>query len=147
MIKHRGFTLIEVIVAAAISTAIVSAIFVCAFSIMRVWKGIDQKSDSLGSARISLSRISTEARNALSIVPASNCDILVLDSGGDIISYDLHEGKVRRRVNASASYLTEAGRVTSLFFSYPLLKLVSVTLGISMGSANEIVTTECFVRN
>jgi len=147
MARRSGFTLIEVIAAAAISTVIVSAVFVSAFSIMRVWREIEQKSDSLGSARISLSRISAETRNSLSVTPASNEHILILNCGGDVISYDLYEGKVRRRVNASASYLTEAGRVASLKFSYPSARLVSVTIGVSIGFANEIVTTECFVRN
>ena len=144
---RKAFTLIETIVAAAISLVTVSAIFIAAFSLIRSWKTVDSITDSLESARNSLTRISSDTRNSEGVGSSSTGNTLVLDCGGDVVSYDLNEGKVRRKVNSSSSYLTEAGRVSNLKFSYPSAKLVSVTMGISVGPRVEVITTECFVRD
>ncbi len=144
MKNNRGFTLIEILIAASIGAMFISGLVLSTLLLLRTLDRFDSRLDSLESGRISMFRMVTDARNAKGIKSSSNESVLSLDLSADTISYDHYNGKVRRRVNASSSYLTEEGRISFVRFSYPAQKLVKIEIGLDKIG---ILTTECFVRN
>lgn len=143
----RGFTLVEVLIAAALSAVLLSSMFISAFSLIRSWKIADRAMDALDSGRYSLFKIISDTRNSRGIRTSSSGSNLVLDFGPDTVSYDMKDDKVRRRTNGASAYLTEAGRVSFLNFSYPSPKLVVIAAGIQFGRGSSILTGEALVRN
>ena len=144
---RRAFTLIEILIAATLSCVLLSVIFLSAMTLARSWKMVERNADSLESAMISLDRMIMDARNSNGFGPSSSGAVLVLDNSGSTTSYDLNDGKVRRRVGGGSSYLTEEGRVTHLSFSYPSARLVVLTLVARQGRGEAVFSAEAFVRN
>jgi len=142
----KGFTLIELLIASSLGVAVLSAALLSGMSLIRSYSAIERALEASSSARISLFRITTDARNALEIKTASGADKLILDMGGKEVSYDLNLEKVRRSVDGTASYLTEQGRVKSLKFSYLSPKLVRISIGFGE-KALTLFTSEAYVRN
>jgi len=142
----KGFTLIEVLIASTLSVLICAAAYLLVMSFVRAYITIEKNIGRAESSRISLNRIVSDVRGAKMIKANSGASVLVLDLWGKEVSYDLKEGKVRRSVDGASSYLTEAGEVSHLSFSYPSQKLIFIEIA-SGGKRELVLSTEAFVRN
>lgn len=147
MKRRSAFTLIELLIAMALSAAALSVLFVFVLTLLRSEDKLFLRLDSLEGARSSLFRMTLDVRDSKGISPGSSGERLVLSAGSGTVSYDLHSGKVRREVNGSSSYLTEEGRVCSLRFSYLNEKLIKIEIGYASGPVVRMLTTEACVRN
>ena len=142
----RAFTLIEILIASSLGMIIASSAILLAFAFVKSYRSIDAEIDSVDSARISIGRIVSEVRGASGIGAGSNDEALILDLASKEVTYDLHDGKVRRTVDGTATYLTEEGRVSKLSFSYPKGKLARIEI-VFGPDGREAFTAEAFVRN
>ncbi|HTY12811.1 MAG TPA: prepilin-type N-terminal cleavage/methylation domain-containing protein [Candidatus Omnitrophota bacterium] len=136
--KKRGFTLIELLVALALTSIL---LLTGTFFLLNYLKTYDRVSREAGLAQVRLSvmqRMARDIRSADRIISAAPGK-LTLAVKSDTIAYDLRDGKVRRTVNTSSSYLTESGQVGRLSFFSPSGGLVSISLDRD--------STEAFCRN
>jgi prepilin-type N-terminal cleavage/methylation domain-containing protein len=147
MARKGAFTLIELMISSTIACLLMTIMLFSLFTMLRAKDTIGREIDSLDSARYTIYRISSDIRNSKGVGPGSTDDKLVLAYDGKDIFYDLANGKVRRSVGASSSYLTEEGRITRLVFSYPSAKLIMIETGFSASGRWVLLTSEAMVRN
>jgi len=141
---RRAFTLIEVLIASSIAALIALVVAFSFGSALRAFTAQERAIDRVESARVSFIRIIYDVRRSSGILPDSNCSRLSLSLDGRTVSFDLANGKVRRRVDGSSSYLTEEGRISDLQFFYPLPNLAGIQL---MTADGRVFTSEAYVRN
>jgi type II secretory pathway component PulJ len=142
----RAFTLIEILIASSLGMIIAASAILIAFSFVKSYRVIDAEIDGIDSARMSITRIVSDIRGAGGIGSGSNDEALILDLGGKEIIYDLHDGKVRRSVDGTATYLTEEGRISKVGFSYPREKLARIEV-VFGPDGRRALTAEAFLRN
>lgn len=137
--KHRGFTLIEVIIALTLSVLVLSAGTFMLSNYLRTYKKLSAAVEKNQIEQFVLNKLISDIQFAESINSGSAPGLLVLNLKDDILRYDHFNQKVRRRTKLSAAYLTEAGEVSSLSFSYPRTGLVLINL--------DDATTGAYCRN
>lgn len=125
--KNRGFTLLELVVALSLtSLLLLSGIFMLSIY-LRTYKRAGGEVENLQITQLILTRMVREIRSADRLIEKLP-DKITFKYGDFLLSYDLKDGKVRRKIGGSSAYLTDAGEVKSLSFSYPLPGLVKIKL-------------------
>ena len=137
--RRTGFTLIELIVSLTIFAMILGSIFYVLGVELKYWKKFVACGEKQQIANMVLARIARDVRGASNIIPSSGSQVLLLSVGGETVEYSLVDKKVRRKKNASSSYLTDIGDIKTLSFLYPTSKSVEISL--------ENITTSVGMRN
>jgi prepilin-type N-terminal cleavage/methylation domain-containing protein len=123
----KGFTLVELIIALALLTALTGAIF-CAFAQdLRNWRRITGRAAQLQTQNIIAERLCREVR-AGKLLPGSSSTELLLQLGPETVSYDLYGDKIRRKKGGTSAYWTSEREITRLVFSYPPDGTINVLL-------------------
>ncbi len=143
-ISCAGFTLIEMIVALAISLCIFAQMLFIGYRINSQCAVRCKQAGANMSISNALAIIQNETRNAKSILLASDSKNLMLDFGTYTLRFEFLSGKIKRIKNAAAQYLTGDGEMLSLTFAYPEPAVVIVT---AKGKNSEAFTVEAFSRN
>lgn len=124
--RRHGFTLVEMIVSMTIFAMLMAGIFY-AFSVeFNLWKRIVNAAEKQQIASMVLTRIIRDARSAKEILPSSSSSMLMIKIGSESIEYSLTNNKIRRKKDGYSSYLTDAGDIQALSFSYPAPKQVEI---------------------
>lgn len=126
--KERGFTLVEMIIALTLSVLVLSAGTFMLSGYLRTYKKLSAAVEKNQIQQFALNKLISDIQFAESINSGSGPDLLVLSLKDDMLRYDYFNRKVRRRTNKSTAYLTDAGEVSSLSFSYPRTGLVLIDL-------------------
>ena len=126
--KKPGFTLVELLISLAILTLLSGSMFYVFRFELRHWERIVQKSENQHIANLVLTKLAGDIRAAKEILPVSDQAELILACPAHTIEYTLLNQKVRRKKDAYSSYLTDAGEVRDLTFSYPSNNLVEISL-------------------
>lgn len=108
---RQGFTLVEMVIALALTAVLVSGIFYAFGQGMRRWARIVRESELLQIENIVGERIIRDLRAGLKGV-----------------SYDLTNGKVRMKKDGVAAYLTNAGEINHLTIAFPEHDLAKLEL-------------------
>ena len=124
--KRRGFTLVEMIISMTISAMLIGGMLFAFGAGFRLWKKIVSAGEKQQIANMVLTRIIRDARSADKISASSGAGVLSLKTGTESIEYSLADNKVRRKKDSYSSYLTDAGEVAELSFSYPSGKQVEI---------------------
>ena len=114
----RGFTLIELIIALALSAVIMVVTFPGFFQIVRSWERWSAATQKTELAMIVMTRIVNDLRQADQVEGSGCPDKIALVIDGVAVSYDWHDGKVRRIKSGSSAYLTDTNQTDKLQFSY-----------------------------
>ena len=136
--KRSGFTLIEILIALTLASLVFLAGFLMLSTFLKTYNKLSFDVDLLQIRQYVLTQMTREVRSADSI-KNSTAAILVIKNGTSTIQYELTAGKVRRKKDASSAYLTEAGQVKKLAFSYPTTGMVIIAL--------DDLSTGAFCRN
>jgi prepilin-type N-terminal cleavage/methylation domain-containing protein len=132
MMKRSGaFTLIELMIATAMISVICSALLYFALSSLRLISRSSDVSSSAQTVRFVAERMSADITRSGGAGAGSGKSRLAL---GNII-YEYREGKIRREEGTNVYYLTEAGEIKDLKFSYPSLKLINIEVVPKTGGA------------
>lgn len=123
----KGFTLVEMIVALTLMTALVGGLLYSFGSGLRNWRKIGNQASSLQIKNIIAERLCNEIRGS-AIINSSTSEEIVLKIGPDVVSYKLESGKVRRKKGTSTAYLTSENEIKTLLFSYPDETLAGVII-------------------
>lgn len=118
----------EMIIALTLSVLVLSAGTFMLSNYLRTYKKLSAAVEKNQIEQFVLNKLISDIRFAESINSGSGPDILVLNLKDDILRYDHFNQKVRRRTRLSTAYLTEAGEISSLTFSYPRTGLVLIGL-------------------
>lgn len=137
--RRKGFTLVELIISLTIFAMILVSTFYVLGVELRYWKEFVTDGEKQQIANIVIARIARDVRSASEIIPSSASQILLLSAGGETIEYSLIEKKVRRKKNATSSYLTDINDIKTLSFLYPTSNSVEISL--------ENITTMVSLRN
>ncbi|MFA4967689.1 MAG: prepilin-type N-terminal cleavage/methylation domain-containing protein [Candidatus Margulisiibacteriota bacterium] len=132
--KRSGFTLIEILVALSLAAIVFLAGFMLLSSYLKTYKILSADIERLQIRQFVLTRIVKEVRSADSIKNSTPA-CLTIKNGTSVISYELIGGKVRRKKDSTSAYLTEAGQVNKLAFSYPGAGLVMIEVDDSKTGA------------
>ena len=124
MKRAKAFTLIELLIATAMISAISIAIFYFALSSIRLISRSSDFAKSMQSVRFIAGRISSDIMQSGGADTGSGQSRLIL---GDI-SYEFLNNKVRREERSDVSYLTIEGEIKGLKFSYPATKLIQIEI-------------------
>lgn len=124
MKSSKAFTLIELVIATALISAVSVSIFYFAFSSIKLMFRITDLSSSDQAVRFAAGRISSDIMQSSGPSAGSGQDKLVIGN----ITYQFLENKVRREEGSDVYYLTTEGEVKGLKFSYPASKLVKVAI-------------------
>ena len=116
---RRGFTLVEMIVALALSMVLCGGAFYALGQGLRTWKRTVQKAERLQIENIVAERIARDIRAANEILSPSGSEEVVLKIEAETVSYRLINRKVRRKKGAAAAYLTSEDEIKRLSFAYP----------------------------
>ena len=131
MKSSKAFTLIEMLIAAAMISVICTTLFYFALSTTRL---ISRSSDivkSMQSIRFIAGRISSDIMQSGGAGIGSSPSKLIIGN----ISYEFREGKVRREEGSEVYYLTIEGEIKGLKFSYTSSKLIGVEITPRTGKA------------
>lgn len=131
MKKSKAFTLIELLIAATMASAICIAIFYFAFSSIRSMSRAADFSRSGQTARFLAGRMSSDIMQSGGALTGSDSGKLMLGN----ITYEFLDNKVRREEGSDAYFLTVEGEIKKLVFSYPSSKLVRVEITPKRGGA------------
>jgi prepilin-type N-terminal cleavage/methylation domain-containing protein len=131
MKSSKAFTLIELLIATALISAISVSIFYFAFSSIRLMFRAIDLSGSGQAVRFTAGRISSDIMQSGGPGAGSGPDKLII---GDI-TYEFRENKVRREEGSDVYYLTTEGEIKGLKFSYPPSKLIRVEVTPKYGGA------------
>jgi prepilin-type N-terminal cleavage/methylation domain-containing protein len=123
----KGFTLVELIVALTLMTALVGGMMYSFGSGLRNWRKISNRASSLQIKNIIAERLCSDVREA-ALQTGSTSDEIFLKIGPDLVSYKLIERKIRRKKGAGTAYLTSEDEIKKLGFSYPNAGLACITL-------------------
>ncbi|MFH1709560.1 MAG: prepilin-type N-terminal cleavage/methylation domain-containing protein [bacterium] len=129
MKNPKGFTLVELLIAMALISAVSITLFYFALSSVRLISRAAALSRSDQTARFVAGRISYDIAQSGGALPGSGPAKLVL--GG--IYYEYRDNKVRREEGSDVYYLTTEGEIKGLKFSYPLTKLIKVEITPKLG--------------
>jgi hypothetical protein len=131
--------LIEIIVALTLSALVLMTGTFMLSNYLRTFKKLSVAIERNQIKQFVLNKVTSDIQFAESINKNSGPALLVLNLKDDTLRYDLFNQKVRRRTKLSTAYLTEAGEVSSLSFSYPRTGLVLINL--------DDATTGAYCRN
>ena len=124
--KKNGFTLVELMISVTIS-AMLMAGMIYAFGVeFGLWERMVVEAEKQQIAGMVLTRIIRDVRSASEILPSSSSSSLLLKIGGEHIGYSLDNNKVRRKIGSYSYYLTDAGDLRSLSFSFPASDQVEI---------------------
>jgi len=127
----RGFTLVELIVALSLMTALIGGLLYAFGNGLRSWRQISSRAATLQIENITAERLCRDIRGS-AIMTSSTSEEIFLKIGPDVVSYKLEGGKVRRKKGGSVSYWTSEGEIKKLLFSYPVVDQAIVALdGVS----------------
>lgn len=139
--KHpRGFTLIELLITTAMISVVSIAIFLFAFSSIKM---ISRTSDILRSdqsVRSVAAKISSDIEQSAGALSGSDPSTLVIGN----ITFQFMNYKVKREEGSDVYYLTDDGDIKGLKFSYPSSKLITIEITPKTGKA---VSVNAFARN
>jgi prepilin-type N-terminal cleavage/methylation domain-containing protein len=124
MKRSKAFTLIELLIATALISAISVSIFYFAFSSIRLMFRTVDLTSSGQAVRFVAGRISSDIMQSSGPGAGSGLDKLVIGN----ITYEFLDNKVRREEGSDVYYLTTEGEVKGLKFSYPASKLVKIDI-------------------
>jgi prepilin-type N-terminal cleavage/methylation domain-containing protein len=127
-LKHRGFTLVELIIALAIFSTLSLGIFFAFGTSLRTYNKILNSCATQQIRGMALSRITKDIRSASDVLTGSDQDLLRLKIESDIIEYSLANKKIKRKINNYSSYLTVEGEIRGLTFSYPTKEKIKIIL-------------------
>lgn len=140
MNKQKGFTLVELLIALALTAVLMFALFSFVFSAIKTVNLISTQDKRDQAIRFVESRIFSDFAQSSGWLTGSTSSKLVLSTA----TYDFNSGKVRRQSGNDSYYLTTEGELNSLRFFYPSQKLVGIELAGSRGRA---FTVEAYARN
>ncbi len=143
--NKKGFTLVELIAAAMISSVILQATLVFALGAMRSGNMSAGLSKNIRESSATLGIITKEVRAANAISPSSTASKLILVSGSDLFIFEFTAGKIKRSKNASGQFITTDGALEYAEFLYPECGLVR--LSIKPSGIGTPLTSEVFCRN
>ena len=124
--KKNGFTLVELLISMAISVMLIGGMLYAFSAEFSLWKRIVAASEKQQIANMVLSRIIRDTRSADKILTASSTSALSLKVRTESIEYSLADNKIRRKKDGFSCYLTAAGDLAKLSFSYPGAKQVEI---------------------
>lgn len=125
--SKKGFTLIEITVALTLAVIVFFAAFLALSTYLKAHKKQSSAIEGLQIRQYVLTQITRDIRSADSI-KNSTAAVLIVKNGASTTQYELTTGKVRRKKDASSAYLTEAGQVNKLAFSYPRPGMVIIEI-------------------
>lgn len=134
MKKSNAFTLIELLIAVAMVSAVSITVFYFAFSSIRLMSRAVDLSGSGQTARFIASRISSDIMQSGGAITGSNSDKLMLGS----VTYEFLAGKLKREEGGDAYFLTVEGEIRDMKFSYPSPKLVRVEITPKTGGTYSV---------
>lgn len=123
----RGFTLVELIIAMSLMTALVGCALYVFGDGVRNWRKIGRRAATLQIENVTAERLCRDIRGS-AIMTSSTSEEISLKLGTDVVGYKLEGGKVRRKKGGSISYWTSEGEIRKLLFSYPAANQTIVTL-------------------
>lgn len=124
MKKSKAFTLIELLIAAAMASAVSVTIFYFAFSSIRLMSRAVDISRSGLTVRFISGRISSDIMQSGGAITGSNSGKLMLGN----VTYEFVDNKLRREEGSDAYFLTVEGEISKMKFLYPSSKLVRVEI-------------------
>ena len=113
----KGFTLVELIIALTLLTALTGALFGAFAQDLRSWRKITDRAAQLQTQNIVAERLCREIRSA-ALLPGSSSAELLLRVGSETVSYSLYADKIRRKKGGSTAYWTSEREIKRLEFSY-----------------------------
>lgn len=123
----RGFTLVEIIISLSIFALLLGSMFYVFGVELNLWQRYITASEDLQICNMVMTKITRDIRAADKILSSSS-DQLSLKVGPDTVQYSFVKGKVKRKKNSRASYLTTEGDIATLTFSCPSEKLVETKI-------------------
>ena len=126
----KGFTLVELVIALTLLTALFSGLFYSFGQGLRTWGKVVQQAERRQIESIVAERICRDIRLGMILSGSTSAEIF-LKVGSETFSYRLIENKIRRKTGVSSVYFTSDGEIKKLEFSYPAPKLVRVEIGDS----------------
>lgn len=124
MANKKGFTLVEILLSAAIFMLIIYTAMLFAFRAIKLCRKIIVTAEKNQIAVILAERISLDMRAANAIMPASSIKELIIKVGSDEVAYAYINNKVRRQKNGDTAYLTNENEISGMSFEYCGNKLV-----------------------
>ena len=136
--KDHGFTLIEMLIAIMLGFILCLAAGGALQSLTRSWQKLSEKITPIEVAVGLAGVICREINYAASVsIEAGGTCLYLVSVDGDLIQYALVEGMVRRKVNASNSYLTYAEKISGLRFGILERGMVYFELEFAGGTEHE----------
>lgn len=129
MTQRRGFTLIELIIALALTATMLAAITFAFGQSLRTWKKVARESEKAQIENIVLERICRDLRAASAIQTNSSSREIDLKVGGETINYAWQDLKIKKKRGSSVTYLTSERDTDPLSFFYPSAGVVGVRIG------------------
>jgi prepilin-type N-terminal cleavage/methylation domain-containing protein len=126
MRTSRGFTLIEMLIAASCALIIIAAASFCMISFMKQLAPIMEQTRIHQIERFVAAKITRDYEQSSGIASSATSTKLATDG----FSYEVVNGKVKRSTATDSVYLTNVGEV-NLSFSYSTQKLIRVDIGRS----------------
>jgi prepilin-type N-terminal cleavage/methylation domain-containing protein len=123
----RGFTLVEMVMAISLMTALLGGVLYAFGGGLRDWRKISDRAATLQIENIVAERLCRDIRGS-AIMTSSTSEEIFLKIGPEVISYKLESGKVRRKKGGSVSYWTSEGEIKKIMFVYPAPNQVLVGL-------------------
>ncbi|PIS31502.1 hypothetical protein COT42_00975 [Candidatus Saganbacteria bacterium CG08_land_8_20_14_0_20_45_16] len=123
-----GFTLVELLISAALFSLVLAQLFVFLGCSLKSWDKTCAQAEKQQLCQAVLSRLSQDIHQASQVEPTSDASRLLLLVKQDLIEYSLSNGKVKRKKNMTTSYLTDNEEISNLSFSYPSQRLITVSL-------------------
>lgn len=130
----KGFTLIEILIAAGLSAIIAAAGFYLLSNYTKVSELTNKSAARQQISGMVLDKLTEDTQNSQGISPSSTATRLILLYPKEALAWEYKEGKIKRK----NQYLTDAGDVNSLSFKYNG-KLVEIKL--------DKYTTKALCRN
>ena len=124
--KRRGFTLVELIIALALTALLFGTITFAFGQALRAWKITADRAARHQVANISLERLARDIRSASSISAATSPGGIRLTVEGETIEYSWDNLKLKRKKGNYSAYLTNEGEIGNVSFSFPAQPLVQV---------------------
>ena len=157
MKTHRGFSLIEIIVAIAIIgilAGILAGLLGKGFTSYFLAKSLNQDTTV---NQIALNEMSKEIKKAISFTQATATNLAFTTYVGDIIEYDINSNTIRRRQNGGSFYPL-LSNTSGLSFSYTdntlnptatlsQIRIVTINITSSVVGNNFPLLTSIYTRN
>jgi hypothetical protein len=119
---------VELIIALGLTSILIVGTFYAFGQGLRLWRETTLKFERLQVKNLVAERITRDIRGAKGWGEASSAEELILKTAAETISYKLKNKKVNRKRGEDSAYLTSAGEIKKLKFSYPAAGQVAVTL-------------------